>query len=199
MSEEQFALAFLVSLFVPLLASIPFWSRLLEHHEFGEIISASVLFGVGLASVVAILGGLTSNSKSAPAEGYYVAMSALGILAVMGGLFILKTGKRHYSEPSYSVIDLALQGRWDLLERAGVPKNEIEQLQRLTPQQRADLLMPLKKRVDEVLEANKENRKNKNVPPEDITIFPGSLCNDLECRIRPLGELPHERFGERHW
>lgn len=182
MSEEQFALAFLVSFFVPLLASIPFWSRLLERHEFGGILSASMLFGVGLASVVAILGGLTSNSKSTPFEGYYVAMSALGILAVMGGLFSLKTGKRHYSEPRYSVIDLALQGRWDLLERAGVPKHEIEQLQRLTPQQRADLLMPLKKQVDEVLEKNRENRKSKSAPPEDITIFPGSLCDDLECR-----------------
>ena len=84
----------------------------------------------------------------------------------------------------FSIVDAAIQGRWDLLEQAGVPKHEIEQLQRLTPQQRADLLMPLKKRVDEVLEANKENRKNKNVPPEDITIFPGSLCNDLECRGR---------------
>jgi hypothetical protein len=200
MSEEQFALAFLVSFFVPLLASIPFWSRLLERHEFDGILSASMLFGVGLASVVAILGGLTSNSKSTPFEGYYVAMSALGILAVMGGLFSLKTGKRHYSEPRYSVIDLALQGRWDLLERAGVPKNEIEQLKRLTPQQRALILAPLKRRAEKAVEQSFTSVKKNNGPiEEDISIFPGSLCGDLECRIRPLGELPHERFGERHW
>lgn len=186
MSEEQIIFLSFASFFIPLVISIPFWSRLLKRHEFGEIFSAFMLFGVGLASVVAIFGELTSNSKSTPFEGYYVAMSLLGIFAVMGGLFSLKTGKRHHSEPRYSVIDLALQGRWDLLERAGVPKNEIEQLKRLTPEERAVILAPLKRRakkaVEEAIEKHFPATKNKGIIQEDISIYPGSLCDDLECR-----------------
>lgn len=187
MSEEQFALAFLVSFFVPLLASIPFWSRLLERYTFGGIFGAFLSFGVALSGIVVsvetILNPATVGA-TLQTEGYVFMFLFLAVISIITGLFYLKTSKHPVSERRFSIVDAAIQGRWDLLEQAGVPKHEIEQLQRLTPQQRADLLMPLKKRVDEVLEANKENRKNKNVPPEDITIFPGSLCNDLECRGR---------------
>ena len=202
MTEKQFISAFFASFFVPLIFSIPFWPRLLERYTFGGIFGAFLSFGVALSGIVTsvetILNPATVGA-TLQTEGYVFMLLFFVVISIITGLFYLKTSKHPVSERRFSIIDAAIQGRWDLLEQADVPKHEIEQLQRLTPQQRADLLMSMKKRVDEVLEANKENRKNKNVPPEDITIFPGSLCADLECRIHPLGELPYERFGERHW
>lgn len=181
MTEKQFISATFASFFVPLIFSIPFWPRLLERYTFGGIFGAFLSFGGTLFSIMAIFGATTSQAEEAYGPVFY-GLLFLAVLFIIVGLFWLKTSKHPVSERRFLVVDLAIQGRWDLLEQAGVPKHEIEQLQWLTPQQRADLLMPLKKRVDEVLEANKENRKNKNVPPEDITIFPGSPCNDLECR-----------------
>lgn len=189
MTEKQFISAFFASFFVPLIFSIPFWPRLLERYTFGGIFGAFLSFGVALsstlssivASVETILNPATVGA-TLQTEGYVFMFLFLAVISIITGLFWLKTSKHPVSERRFSIVDAAIQGRWDLVEQAGVPKHEIEQLQRLTPQQRADLLMPLEKQVDEVLEKNRENRKSKSAPPEDITIFPGSLCDDLECR-----------------
>jgi len=172
---KQFILAFFASFFVPLIFSIPFWPRLLKRYTLGGIFGAFLSFGITLSGIMVIFGMTISQTK---ADGpIFYGLLLLAFLSIIIGLFQLKTSKHPVGERRFRVVDLAIQGRWDLLEQAGVPKHEIKQLQRLTPQQRADLLMPVKKQVDEVLEKNKENRKN-------ITIFPGSLCDDLEFRTR---------------
>jgi Na+/melibiose symporter-like transporter len=186
MTEKQFILALFASLFVPLIFSIPFWPRLLERYTFGGIFGAFFSFG---GAVSCILASVQTILNPAPVgatlktEGYVFMFLFLAVLFIIIGLFCLKTSKHPVSERRFSIVDAAIQGRWDLLEQAGVPKHEIEQLQRLTPQHRADLFMPLKKQADEVLQENRKNRKNKNVLPEDITIFPGSLRDDLRCRV----------------
>jgi hypothetical protein len=182
MTEKQFILAFFASFFVPLIFSVPFWPRLLERYTFGGIFGAFLSFGGTLSCIMAVFGVTTSQTEDAHGPVFY-GLLFLAVLFIIIGLFWLKTSKHPVSERRFSIVDSAIQGRWDLLEQAGVPKHEIEQLQRLTPQHRADLFMPLAKQVDEVLEENKENRKNKSALPEDITIFPGSLCDDLECRV----------------
>jgi Na+/melibiose symporter-like transporter len=182
MTERQFISATFASFFVPLIFSIPFWPRLLERYTLGGIFGAFLSFGGTLFSIMAIFGVTTSQTEDAHGPVFY-GLLFLAVLFIIVGLFWLKTSKHPVSERLFRVVDLAIQGRWDLLEQAGVPKHEIEQLQRLTPQQRADLLMLIKKQVDEALEENKENRKNKSVRRKDISIFPGSLCDDLECRV----------------
>jgi len=181
MTEKQLISATFASFFVPLIFSIPFWPRLLKRYTLGGIFGAFLSFGITLSSIMVIFGMTISQIKDADGPIFY-GLLLLAFLSIIIGQFWLKTSKHPVGERRFRVVDLAIQGRWDLLEQAGVPKHEIEQLQRLTPQQRADLLMPLKNQVDKVLEEERKNRKNKNVIPEDITIFPGSLCDDLECR-----------------
>ena len=185
MSEKFWILAFLSSFFVPLVLSIPFWGRLIDRYNLGGIVCAFFIFGVALSSLTAIFWAATSQTEVKPFDGFYTAMSLLCLFSLICGLWTLKTSKHSVNKRQPDAISLAMQGRWDLLEQAGVPKREIEQLKQLTPEEISIMLAPLIKSkhdaVEEAIEKHFPGIKKKRAFEEDITIFPGSLCDDLEC------------------